>query len=445
MAEGLRAHPGPGIRLEARPSERCRIGRPSPYRAAPRLGTGLLVAAVSLILVSLTLATAPVGAAHSPPSTAPHPTASGTGRVCNSTVWQSSVLTIDTPGCYAQFVVEYNDQNVTHSGPSESYAFGFALPWIAEINAAGDIVRLASEGYEVPQNTPTPYGSNTSVVSWSTTTSSGPNEVNVTLNQTLNVTAGSGVWNATTCSFFGGSSWGGCGTDWTISNTTYGTANLSVTFLLVSANANTSIGQSSNGTYAVKFDVGISDWRWADTSDRLGIAFGAPPERLGPVFVFNPSTQILSEEQNGSPFASLVFGGEGDLSYPGGGTSTANVSDQVELSTAPFPSAAFALLTFENSRGGYSSMNYDPWVEFSPDGVVIPPGGTALPGGGSPGSGILGTNEVLVASALIAAAGVSLGAVGLVRRRSHARRDGEELMADVNRLISERRRPPPPH
>ena len=401
-----------------------------------------LVVAVALILFASVLAPVASGVAHGPATAGFRSAASGTGYTCNSTEWQSSALTIDTPGCYAQFIVEYNDTNVSHSGPAESYAFGFALPWIAEINAGGDIVRLTSEGYEVPQNTATPYAFNTSVVSWSTSTNSGPAEVNVTLNQTLNVTGGSGLWNPSTCTFFQGSSWGGCGTDWTISNTTYGTANLSVTFHLVSIDSNSTIGQSSNGTFAVKFDVGISGWHWADPSDRLGIAFGAPPEKPGPVFTFNSSTQTLSEELNDSPFASLVFGGEAGVSYPGGGNTTAAVSDQVELSTAPGPSAAFALLTFEAGHGGYSSLNYDPWVEFSPDGVVIPPHGTTPPGPTAPASGAPGTDGALLGSVLVVVAGASLVAVGLVLRRSRLRREGAELLTDVERLIQERQKPP---
>jgi hypothetical protein len=404
----------------------------------PRLGAlGLAVIVVGILLASNVPAVPGTGTGSDERLAIP-PIVSNTGTTCNLTTWQSTALKIVTPGCYAQFLAIYNDTNLTHSGPVKSFAFGFALPWIAEITANDQIVRLATQGWEVPR------GGNTSVVHWSTTTTSTSDEVNITLNQTLNITGGSGWWNATTCTFFGGT-WGGCDTNWNISNRTFGTANLSVTFHLLSIDSGGLIGQSGNGTFAAEFDIGITGWHWADPSDRLGIAFGAPPEKLGPIFEYNQSSEILSEEQNDSPFASVFFGGEVGLTYPGGGSSTADIADQVEIAPTTFAPAAIALLTFEGAQGGYSALSYDPWVEFSPDGVITPPPGTtphgpAVPSPGAPGT----TGGNLEWALLLAGAGSGAVGVGVLARRRQTRRDGEELVAVVDRLVSEAAGRPPP-
>ncbi len=331
------------------------------------------------------------------------------GRICESESWQAGRLEVATSGCQADFGISY-DQNPADWNSSQSYNISFMIPWIAEINATGGLVQLASP------LTPS---------SWEAGVVSTANEVNISLNQTLNVTSASGNWTAN-------DTWAGTGPQWSVNQSVVGTAVFTVTFHLLNVTSNESANQTGNASYSVKFDIGVVHWPWASSDDRLGVGF----EALGAAdshYVYNSSSQNLSEMWNSDnqSFVSLVFGPAATAYSPSGQPSPVSVETQAEIFTAATPGReAVALLSFDGVPGDYWNLAYDPWVEFVPGLMVSIPSR-------SPASTSLILDGV-VAGALT----VSVVAVVVTVRGRRLRREGNELVDGINRIISDDRPPP---
>lgn len=337
------------------------------------------------------------------------------GQLCSGGYWQSTHLLVGSSGCQALFFVQYA-QTFNNTNYSQSYNITFTIPWIAEINASGGIVRLASP---------------LSVVSWTENESFSASEVNISLNQTVNVTEASGNWTPN-------DTWAGSGAQWAINQTVLGTTNFSATFHMLNVSANAPANQTENASYSVEFDLGISQWPWASSSDRLAIglqALGA----WGARFVFNSTNQTLSElwNLNNESFVTLQFG-PGATTYNASGTpSEAAVEAQSGLFSAATPDReSVTLLSFNDVAGNYTQLAYDPWVRFVP-GVPVP-----VPPLTSPSS-TLGSKLLLLGVAGGAVASILiLGVIAVVFRRSRLKREGEDLVDGINRMISDDGGPP---
>lgn len=379
-----------------------------------RAGRSELPAVV--VVVALTVLLIPVLAIQrSAISPLPAPTlrSSTLGWLCGSLVWQTTHLAVGTGGCQATFGVQYA-QNFSHWNASTQFNYSFTIDWIGEINASGGLVRIASP---------------LAPASWNGSVSQGSQEVDLSLNQTLNVTNASGQWNPN-------NTWYGTGAQWKVSNATIATTNLSVTFHLSNVTAGASSNATRNGSYGVKFDVGVVGWPWASSSDRLGVAF----ESLGAWgahFTFNSSSETLSELWNSDnrSFVSLVFGGQAGVTYSTTHTASANVTVQSGLYSAAAPDRqAMMLLTFGGVTGNFSNLAYDPYIKFAVGATVVPPPTQTAASGGNGWTSV----ETALVVAIVAVSVLSV----LVVRRHRLRREGEELVAGMVRLISEGRRPP---
>lgn len=371
-----------------------------PFRG-PTYATGFLLA---MLVVALVLAPA-LSRLQSDlrPLTSP---LSADDLSCQGGEYQTTHLLVLAGGCQAVFTVMYG-QNLSHWSATGQYNFSFAIPWIVEITPSGELVRLAS-----PLD---PYAGTANVTV-------GPKEVNLSSVESMNVTSASGNWTPD-------DTWAGSGPQWSISSQALGTTTVDVVFHLSNVTANASANATENASYEVKFDVGVSGWPWASSDDLLG--FGL--ESLGAEgahFAFNSSSRTLDESWNstGRTFASLVFGGLANVTYPAPPVGHASVGEQVGLFYAASPAReSVALVTFGGVAGNYSSVSYDPWVVFSPTPPLSP--------SSSSSSGWPTWIEIsvwLVAGVV----GVSL-VVSILTRGRRLRLEGEKLVEGMRRVISE--------
>ncbi|MGC2289331.1 MAG: hypothetical protein WA688_05680 [Thermoplasmata archaeon] len=359
---------------------------------------------VALVLLAWTLGPTPTRPSGMETSSGSSPATSGS--VCGSYGWQTAHLSVATSGCQAVFDVTYA-QNFNSWNASTQYNFSFEIPWIAEFSPGGSLVRVAN---------PLAPSSYTADVS------RGPQEVNISLIQDVNVTTASGNWTPN-------DTWAGAGPQWDIGNTTLGTTTVNTVFHLLNVSANASSNTTENTSYEVKFDVDVTGWPWAAPTDLLGVGIGSLGAG-GAHFNFNQSTRTLAESWNGNnrTFASLVFGGTANVSYPSAPVGHAVVSDQVGLFYAASANReSMTLLTFGGVAGSYSSVSYDPWVVFSPSLVlvIIPP-----PNAGPSAwfDAVIGLVTAVVAVSAI---------VSVFERQRRLRREGEELVEGMRRAISE--------
>lgn len=347
------------------------------------------------------------------PSPFGHGTAAFRGPLvsnCDGGQWSTAHLLVWGSGCEALFGVEYAN-SFSNWNSSQSYNFTFTIPSVAELSPAGGLVRLAD-------------AMNPSAAT--TTVASTPGEVNITLAESINVTAASGGWTPNDTAW-------GSGPQWSNGTVPVGVASLSVVFHLFNA----STGPSGNNSYRVKFDIHVDGWPWAAAGDGLGIAVQALAAG-GAHFAFNASAGALVESwnSNGTAFVSLAFGPGAAVGYPTGPGSTATVTTQTGLFPGGTPDRqAVSLVRFGGVSGGYDGLAYDPWVSFTSSPLLGP-----------------STNEPLVFSTaggpygavvLVSAIAVVAGAVtvGVFVRQRRSRRAGEALVAGIEQWISEG--PPP--
>ncbi len=336
------------------------------------------------------------------------------GDLCQGESWNTSHLLVETGGCQAFFTIDYSPNSSYWIGPG-AYNLSFSIPWIAEINTSGGLVELASP---------------LSVASWTASVISTPNEVNVTLNQTINVTAASGEWIPNDTGF-------GSGPQWSIGAPVVGTVVFVVTFHLLNVTSSSSASAAQNTTYSVKFDMWTAHWPWASSADQLGIGLTSLGVE-GSHFAYNATNRSLADISNatGQSFVSLVFGNQAGTYAGGGQLENASVGLQAGLFTAANPlREAVALLSFDGVPGGYFNLAYDPWVDFSPgSSVTTPPPSHNAPI--APDYGFL--TGVIAAGSLAAVAAASV----VVIRRRRLRREGEELVQGMNRVIRGEGKPP---
>jgi|GEM_PF-2374994 len=322
---------------------------------------------------------------------------------CHDVQWISGHIEVDA-SCQAAFSVNYAEN--FSNWALGSYNFSFDISAVTEVNAAGHIVRLGDAGNPV-----------------SATPSSVQSQggVNVSVNEIMNVTSATGNWTPSDA----WSLWNG--TNWSIGDTPIGTASLNVTFHLTSESLQAN--NSPNDSYTVKFDVVVSNWPWASSTDALGFELNSLGAG-GSHFSYNQTNSTLIESWNETnrTFVSLEFGGVAGVSYPDRTTATSGTNISTQLFYAASPNReAVALVTFRGATGNYTTVDYDPLLAF----VATPPGAPQS-------SGILTTwvpLPYLVGSIAIVGLFTSIGATCVHRRR--LRREGTELVAKIERITAE--------
>ncbi|MCI4322403.1 MAG: hypothetical protein L3K03_00010 [Thermoplasmata archaeon] len=365
-----------------------------------------------LLALLLAIATLSQGLGTLSPS---KPTPSGAvvdnNLLCNGAQWQSFDLFVSASGCQPIFGVSYiQDENPSGVSSSNQYNFSFSIPWIVELSPGGELVRIASLD---------------DADAGLATVVNGPGEVNLSSTFAANVTNVTGGWVPN-------DSWAGDGPQWNISNASLGATTVNIVFHLTNLSSNASQETRSNTSFGVEFDVDVSGWPWASTTDTLGLGFDCLGS-IGSHFAFNQSSRTLAESWNstGRTFASLVFGRSANVSYPPSLVQAANVTEQAGLFHAySNDRRSVVLLNFSGVPGNYSSMEYDPWVVFTP-GLLIPSQSSSTPD--------VPLVSVLVALVLVASVGVA-STIWLNGRR--LRREGRELVEGIEKAISNKSDPP---
>ena len=349
------------------------------------------------------------------PGPSPDRSGASSDLLCNGVYLRTTHLAVFLSGCQALFWVEYAENFSQAENTTNQYNFSFAIPWISEVTSAGALVRLASALAPLASTVNLTYL---------------PGEVILSSLETLNVTNASGNWTPN-------DTWFGTGTAWNISNRTVGTVSVGVDFYLFNTSADSDANTTENTSLSVEFDVTVTGWPWASSTDLLGFGLDSLGAE-GSHFVFNQTSRTLQEEWNSTnlTFASLLFGTVANVSYPDDHLGQATVTEQAGVYNAGTPSReSMVLATFGAVTGGYSFLVYDPWVVFSPSGTTIPPhlGPPALAGGIPPWAPL---------ALALAAVTTGLALIGTyVVRNSVLRREGMELVNGMREAMS---RVPPP-
>jgi hypothetical protein len=264
-------------------------------------------------------------------------------------------------------------QNSTNGGSSSTYNVSIVADGLAEIDSAGNVVRYSN----LSENQANTHFSNNS-----------GGQLILGFGATANVTHAAGIW--TPGSFL----MGGVIQD----GPTVGFVTVRLVFHLQFSPANVS---------ALKFDVDVSGWPWADPTDHLGLLIGALAEP-GAHLVWEPGSQNLTEEMNsgGGPVVGLQLGPRASAFGFGGEESMVNVSSDAECYSVGTPArGADLLINFTGGSENYTSLHYDPWIIFSA--LTTSPGETAI-------LDLTAVAAIVVGSAIA----VFLGVVALRARRN---------------------------
>jgi hypothetical protein len=292
-------------------------------------------------------------------------------------------------------VVAGGEQPVFMTSTDQSnYTFGFDLGNLVEMTSEGNVVALSNLLTPLPENV---------------TVQSSPRETNFTIEFEEAVTNATGVWAPNNIVYMGPEEiWPG--------TATLGDVNVTIVFHLLNVSANNT---------RVKFDFSASGWPWVSPEDELGLQlFSDAP--VGATTQFNESSGTLTDYDNttGVSFASLAFGS----------TATASGNGQGQLSVSTYPGiyppttpagemVSVVMLNFTGVPGGYTTLNYDPWVIFNPGTVLVKTRVTTTPGAPPP----TGLDYAILAVVVGGAAAVVLGVVMLRVRKADSRIELETL------------------
>lgn len=381
----------------------------SPATGRGRYGGWLWPVCVGLIVAIVAGVLAPARGFE--PRTALGPASVGASEIdCHGVQWFSGHLEVGSNGCQSLFAVNYA-QDFSNWTSSGAYNFSFSIGWVAEIDGAGHLVRLG--------NAIGPSAAQASIAP-------GRGEVNVSVTETLNITAASGNWTPTDA----WSLWNG--TNWTVGDAPVGTASLGVVFHL--ANVTGAANSSANQSTAVKFDVDLQDWPWASSDDHLGFELGCLGAG-GSHFTYQSTNRTLLERWNASnrTFVTLEFGGEASVQYPNGTLAVSTTGVDTHLFyAASRDRQAVALVTFGGATGNYTSVHYDPRVAFVPE----PPGSPANR------SGAWWWLPLPYAVAGGGVATICLLVIAVWAHGRKVRREGNAILGEIDRILAQERGPP---
>ncbi len=278
--------------------------------------------------------------------------------------------------------------------PIDPVYLSFAIPAIAEIDASGNLVRAAFPSH--PN------------IGWVNQTRWAGGD-NVSGEWVMDVANASGVWSPNESS------------NWSIGTGTVGSAIASVVFHITNTSGNASLNDSSLVSFGIKFDFNILSWPWESSLDSLGMSLSAA-ESKGSHFVYQAANDSLVEFDNasGRALVRLTFGPNATISPVSGGNGSASTETQVGVyPDATNSQSALALVEFVGVAGGYSTLHYDPRVILS---ISIPAIGFS----------------VWYWYAIATMGGVAIGSLALVSLQRSTRRQAEQLVDDMRRIM----RPP---
>ncbi|HYK93128.1 MAG TPA: hypothetical protein VEY07_03695 [Thermoplasmata archaeon] len=327
---------------------------------------------------------------------------------CNNINWNTEHLAVGSNGCQEVFSVIYAE-NFSNWNASRSYNFSFSIDYVAEVDSANHLVRLANAiGPVSAQSSITP----------------GRGQVDLSVVESLNATSAVGNWTPR-------DAWNLSGNlSWTQGSASLGTPTLSVVFHLQNSSAP---GNGSTTSYQVKFDVGVSGWPWASRNDHLGFMMSSLAA-WGSHFTYDAASGALAETWNSTnvSYASVGFGPQARATLVGGLGTNATTSIATGLFWAASPDReAVSLVTFNGTAGGYTAINYDPVVAFVPGLSPVPPVNHAASVSWWPYivGGVVALTVAVIASIL------------LVRGR-RLRREGTAIVGEIHRILGDEPEPP---
>ncbi len=237
--------------------------------------------------------------------------------------WSNGVLQLAFAGAVPIFTIQsLSDSRI---GVSQT------LYALAEVNSSGGMVAVA------PLTAPG--------VAWSFQPRSGPTGVEVTMAATLPVTAATGAWEAGDDSNMEGSS------------------PLGFTHVIAQFYVN-STGPSS--TWTVAYTLNVSSWPWVLASDALGLQVNSTAILAGASWTVS-SANALAETSPGadSPVATFQWAPGAQVQYQDGTTGQSAVKSF--QNTSRWTTESLVRLDFVSVPGGYSSLEYDPWITLNPN------------------------------------------------------------------------------
>jgi len=237
--------------------------------------------------------------------------------------WSNDVLQLQFAGAVPIFTIQsLSDSRI---GLSQT------LYSLAEVNSSGGVVAVA------PLTAPG--------VAWSFQPRSWPTGLEVTMAATLPVTAATGAWEA--------------GDD----SNTEGSSPLGFTHVIVQFYVN-STGPSS--TWTVAYTLNVSSWPWVLASDALGLQVNSTASLAGASWTVS-SANALAEISPGaaSPVATFQWAPGAQVQYSDGTTGQSAVKSFQNVSR--WTTESLVRLDFVSVPGGYSSLEYDPWITLNPN------------------------------------------------------------------------------
>ncbi len=280
------------------------------------------VLATPVLLPSGGVSASPTG----PPGSGPRP-----GAVVGSSTppaWSNGLVQVQFPGPGPSFVLT----SVANSQVSTMQL----LKGIAEVGPGGNTSAIAS------------FDQANATWSFSHSERSGVTVVKAT--STLSVNTAQGAWETPDVSGIGESE-------------SLGNASVTVAVFLNNS------GSPSPDT--VRFTVAVSAWPWLDANnDSLGLEMGLAA--VGPTsIVSGPSANRVLEVANGTSqeVASLTWSTDANVTYTNGTHGSSTVATYQAI--ASDGSNSTVRLLFGSVGGGYTDLEYDPWVHLNLS--VFPP------------------------------------------------------------------------
>ncbi|MCI4353677.1 MAG: hypothetical protein L3K14_09925 [Thermoplasmata archaeon] len=234
--------------------------------------------------------------------------------------WSNGLLKIDFLGPGPVFTVQ--------SLADSRVSMGQTLSGLAEVNSTGIVVALAS--FASPS------------VAWSFQSRPTANGIAVAMASNLSVARAHGDWEE--------------GDD----ANENGTGNVGMTHATIQFYINSS---SSISARTVAYTLSVTGWPWSHRADYIGLQVNSSASQNGALWKPTSLTSI-AEVSGSTTIATFQWGTGARVSYSDG-TSGLSVIE-ADQNQSRWTSQSFVRLDFGSVTGGYSSLEYDPWITLNP-------------------------------------------------------------------------------
>ena len=287
--------------------------------SGPARAGAIAILVLAGLLVSGAVSFVSAGAAQPSPASQVLPTAA-------DPTWSNGLLKVNFIGAGPAFTVL--------SASDSRIGIGQTLSGLAEVNTTGHLVALAA--FNAPG------------IAWSFLPQQAANGITVTMTADLNVTRASGYWEG--------------GDD----SSEDGSGHLGATHATVVFYLNAS---SSSTAWTVAYTLNVTGWPWSHRSDSLGIQVNSTT--LQSSAMWTPSTNNSIRDVSASTtIATYLWGAGATVHYTNGTASLSAVES--DRNQSEWGNESFVRLDFGAVSGGYTSLEYDPWITLNPSAFKLP-------------------------------------------------------------------------